>query len=234
MTVGQPLRGFVSQNMRGARDNFASYGASYPAGTPTWICPKSGWYRFVQWGAGGVTGGTVSGGSGAHTQTVAHINKGQTVAIVVPAGGSDCTVTLPNGRVITAGTAAAATGGVASGGDININGSNGTAGGGGNGVAGGGDNGGPGGLGNGTTNSGGAGAPGSGGYRGGEGGSATGGAGAGTPGAGGNQTSSGGQGSGFVIIVRQNGRVSKVRFPLDLPPGPNGADTIYGALGRWS
>jgi hypothetical protein len=175
MSAGQPLKGLVAQGVDGRRKVFQPYTVSYPQGSFTWTCPLTGWYRFVNWGAGGGSGGI--GASGAHTQTVVRMAKGQTVAVVVSAvGGANSSFIFPSGRVALATSGLVNTPGTASGGDINLNGSP-------AGFNGLGDSGGTG-----TANGGGA--PGNGGYRGGNG--ETGGVGAGN-----------GTAVGFAIITRQ-------------------------------
>lgn len=108
----------TSRRRRGKR------GASFTVGSYTWPCPGSGAYRFVQWGPGAsFSTGTDGGASGAHTQTVVTLDKGQTVSIVIGTEGTDTVVTLPGGRVVTAGAALTSGPGTASGGDVNLNGS---------------------------------------------------------------------------------------------------------------
>lgn len=207
--MSQKLRGFVGQKMAAAKSPFISYTALIPPSSTTWTCPRSGYYRFAQWGSGGGGVGSTGGASGSHAQKVVHLNKLQTVAIVVPDNGSsaDCTVTLPDGRVVTAGSASGVTPGAASGGDINLAGSaGGTSGG--NGAAGLGDNGGLGGIGNGSTDGGGAGAPGSGAYQGGTGCASSATPRGNTPGGGGSAVQPALRGSGMVIIQRQNGLIA--------------------------
>jgi hypothetical protein len=99
------------------------YEASYPAGVHNWVSPASAYYRFVLWGGGGVDG--TNGGSGALAIAVRRVARGQIVALNVADGGApsdDTTATFPDGRVITAGSAVNTVAGVASGGDVNING----------------------------------------------------------------------------------------------------------------
>jgi hypothetical protein len=199
MPAGQHLRGFVGQGMDGQRKTFTPYTASYGPGTFTWTAPLPGFYRFVQWGCGGRA-------SAAHAQTVVHLNTGDRVSLVVAEGVStDTVVTFPSGRVVTAGSAVLSLGetpGVATGGDLNLNGSVSGTPSGGNGVAGLGDNGGLGGTGNGATSGGGGGAPGYGGFRGGDGGSTAGDQIGRAPG-GGSTTPFSAGGVGLVIIARQ-------------------------------
>jgi hypothetical protein len=189
--------------MDGRKKVFRWYAASYGPGSYTWIAPKTGYYRFAQWGSGSQGGGGSSGGSGSHAQSVVLLAKGATVAILVAAIDADnTTVTLPTGRVITAASASGATAGVASGGDINISGTNGIAtfGAAPSGL---GDNPGTGGVGNGTSVAGGAGAPGYGGFRGGNGRGSADQPGVTMPGGGAN-TNNGTVAGGLVLIVRQN------------------------------
>lgn len=191
---GQTLRGLVGQGMDGRKKKFSTAAFCYPAGSFTWICPVSGWWLFTNWGSGGNSGGGSPGASGAFTQTLVYLARGEPVAIFNgnPSSGLSSTFTFPTGRIVAAGAAISNTPGGASGGDINIDGSPGGSGsptsdgkGGNGGIAG-------------LGATGGAGSPGRRGYRGSNGGT-------GGPGCG----SSNGAlaGLGFAIIVRQDSSV---------------------------
>jgi hypothetical protein len=178
------LAGFERQGMDGRRKLFRPYTANFPPGSHTWTSPRTAYYRFTQWGPGGSGGGGAPGASGALTQNVVLVPRGQTVAIAPSdAVGVDSTITFANGKIATAGSGVSNTPGVASGGDLNLNGSVG-------GAAGLGTNGG---AGDGGANGGG-GAPGQGPYKGAAGGTHG-------PGAGFTNGSIGGY--GFCIIASQ-------------------------------
>jgi hypothetical protein len=135
--MGQKLRGLLGQSLSGVRRKLALEMDTFGTGPQTWICPRSGFYRFVVWGAGAGPGGGFAGGSGAYVEKVAFILVGQQVAMSIAgiAANGASTVTLPNGTVLSAGAApnsGSGAGGIASGGDFNINGSTGTAAGSGN------------------------------------------------------------------------------------------------------
>lgn len=108
------------------------YSASFPprpgsGNVYTFTPPKPGFYKFVQWGGGGSGDGTGAGGSGAYTETTAFMSLGDKATITVGRADQNTTVVLPDGRTITAGAGigggAGGTGGVATGGDINLSGS---------------------------------------------------------------------------------------------------------------
>lgn len=200
------IRGFVAQGLDGQKKALTAAVRSYPPGSYTFVASASGVYRIAMWGAGDHGGGA----SGAFVQAERPLAQGQRVAVVVANSDSsppplNTTVTLPNGEVLTAGSASGtSTGGTATAtgrGDIAINGSKGN-----DGTAqlpGGGDNGGAAGT-NAGPFVGGAGAPGYGGYRGGNGGNAVGSGtvpAGGSPGGGG-ATPTGVGGGGLVIISR--------------------------------
>lgn len=93
-----------------------------------WSPPRAGYWKFVLWGAGdGSNGAGVQGASGAYAEKTLFLSPKDVVAILVGIGkggvGADTTVTPPSGLVITAGGGNGSTGGVASGGDVNLNGS---------------------------------------------------------------------------------------------------------------
>lgn len=126
MTAGQPLRGFVGQHMAAKKKGFAGYAAQYTPGSYTFIPPVSGYYKFIQWGAG--DGSNPGGASGAYAEKTAFLTPALSVPMVVGLGnagapGGDTTVNLPVTGLVTAGGGNGITPGVASGGDLNLNGS---------------------------------------------------------------------------------------------------------------
>lgn len=149
-------------------DAVNALGALYAAGAHIFEAPATGRYMFTLWGGGAVGGGT-GGGSGAFAQKTRRLRRGETVSIVVGASAGASTATFIDGSVVTAGAGTGTGGGLATGGDLNLNGSSGgTSGNAGDG--GGGTAGGAGGANQGA-DGGGAGAPGQGLYKGGRGGS---------------------------------------------------------------
>ena len=207
--VNPPSRGGLS----GVRYQ-ASFNAPTTAGAQTWTCPRTGEYTIYAWGPGG-RGDTASvnsfaGGSGALAiwQRV-RLLAGAIATISIPELGATTaattvnlaskSVTLTAGRGGDGNGSSGGAGGIATGGDININGTAGLSylv----SGADGGGTDGGNGGA------RGEPGAPGYDGFRGGN-ASASNNSGAGSPGAGGKATSSSTQpanfgGCGLVIICR--------------------------------
>jgi hypothetical protein len=135
--VSQELRGLVGQGMNGRRARRTPETRIYSRGSYTFTADEAGWYRFVLWGGGaGANNGVVAGGSGALVIAERLLNIGQIASITVGRGGpnnptgsyagSNSTVTLPGGEVLTAGGAVSGTGGSASAntsrGDIATNG----------------------------------------------------------------------------------------------------------------
>lgn len=189
------------------------YAANLSKGATAFVAPSSGRFKFHAWGGGWGGDGASGGASGSYLEITRNLAKGQVVAVTVGVAGSlstspgDTTLTFPNGSVATAAAGASrSTGGVATGGDVNLNGSApGT--GGGSGANGSGTGGGLGGTGDGASINGGAGAPGvlpmSGGRGGGGGVGVQAGA---SPGGGGRSNDGGGGtppgGSGLVIVVK--------------------------------
>lgn len=153
MPAGQSLKGFVSQSMRPGKSNkrlqepfVFPWGASY-----VFKPPKAGYWKFVLWGAGGDGSVVTAGGaSGAYVEVTKFLTLAQTVTLVVgefALNYVDTTATFPDGSIASAGRASVVTGGIATGGDVNLNGSPGTAGStSSNGATGAGTGGGPGGL----------------------------------------------------------------------------------------
>ncbi len=124
------LRGWLGQSLNGSkRAESVGYVANFGGGTNTWVCPKSGRYRVVQWGGGGPRGGGSGGDGAAHAQTVRWLLAGQTLSIAIVevfegSEGGAATVIFPDStQVITTGGAtgsAQSKPGVATGGDINV------------------------------------------------------------------------------------------------------------------
>lgn len=51
------LRGWLGQSLTGGkRPEAVGYVANFGSGTSTWVCPRTGRYRVVQWGGGGARG----------------------------------------------------------------------------------------------------------------------------------------------------------------------------------
>lgn len=112
-----------------------SIGHAYPAGADlqqpytfpaslspySFTPPVSGKWKFVGWGPGASTGG-FGGASGGYVEVTRQLTTNQAVAIVAGFVGTDTTITLPDGTVATAGKGASS-GGTATGGDVNLNGS---------------------------------------------------------------------------------------------------------------
>lgn len=184
----------------------------FTPGSYTFTPTVSGWWKFVLWGGGARPTTGYGGGSGAYCEITKFITTGQTAALVAGRGAAsggaaqNSTVTFLDGTVVTAGAAVNEIGGTATGGDVNLNGSNGgiDGGGGGNGGNGLGTGGGAGGVFD-SNVGGGAGAPANLPFRGGVGGSA--GSphyGGGTPGGGAVSTTYGSQvpaGDGLIIAM---------------------------------
>lgn len=149
MATGQRLRGFVGQGMNGRRARVPSAGAMpvfATSGTGEITIRSHCVALIYMWGAGasgcddvGLNNTGAGGGGGAALFARVFLNLGQKLSYSVGAGGAgvtgsattgsdggDSTVTLPDGRVLTAGGGKAGTrgstgglGGVATGGDIN-------------------------------------------------------------------------------------------------------------------
>jgi hypothetical protein len=100
-------------------------------GTLSFTPPVSGYWKFVGWGGGGNgTSGTIAGGSGAYVEITKFLTTSSVVTIVTGTYRGDTTFTFSDGTVATAGGAPGGAGaaGIASGGDINLNGSAGVSG----------------------------------------------------------------------------------------------------------
>jgi len=127
---------------RGTTDRYQqTFQAPVSAGDQEWICTKSGLYTVYAWGPGGKGQNVVnafSGGAGALAiATRVSIRPGTVVGISIPAVGSSTghtVATIPGRSTLLVGGRGGGgdslgPGGVASGGDININGAAGTSGG---------------------------------------------------------------------------------------------------------
>lgn len=110
---------------------FAQVNAQEPFSFPTassaytFTPPVAGYWKFVAWGCGGDgTSGTSAGSSGAYIEVTRFLTPATPVTIAV--NGSNATViTFADGSVVTAGGGAQAVAGVATGGDVNLNGTSG-------------------------------------------------------------------------------------------------------------
>jgi hypothetical protein len=123
---GHGVRGFVGQGMNGRRPLVDGVVRQYSAGSHTLVIPTPGLWKFVLWGGGGNANNSPGGGSG-YSEVSVQLNAGQVVAIVCGASAAASTVTLPNGRIITApggdtGGGSPGAGGAGSGGDVNLSG----------------------------------------------------------------------------------------------------------------
>lgn len=99
------LRGFAAQTMSGAKTIPIVYSYTFPVGTAVWVCPKSGWWKFVLWGGGAMAPiGSTGGGSGAYYEALRHVAARQTVTFQVGDSGevAGTRITLPGGEVLTA------------------------------------------------------------------------------------------------------------------------------------
>jgi hypothetical protein len=103
MATDQKFQGFVGQSMSGGRRSLTPACATFTLGATVHTVKASGIYRFILWGGGGngVTN-TSSGGSGQLYIAERALVRGDAVIVVVGAAGSNSTVTLPSGEVVTA------------------------------------------------------------------------------------------------------------------------------------
>jgi hypothetical protein len=133
MAAGQVLRGLVGQSLNSRRRELVGSIFQYPPGSYTFVAPQSGRWKFVGWSPGGGNSGDssfVASGSGAYIEVTRVLSRGQAVTIVVSAGVSgssgsgNTSMTFPDGTIAVC-TPGQRTGpgGVASGGDVNLNGS---------------------------------------------------------------------------------------------------------------
>jgi len=102
--IGNKLPGLRGQNMRGVRPKTTVSTYSFPPGSYTWTCPRSGRWRFVLWGGGGTgnSGSGQHGGSGAYYEAERNLVKGQGVVVSVGASDQNTSVAMPNGELLTA------------------------------------------------------------------------------------------------------------------------------------
>lgn len=116
--------GMAAQGMDGRKKGLLGYVFQYTPGSYTFIAPQAGYWKFVLWGSSDGLGGQASGG---YCERTVFLGVQQSVAFVCGAGGSGgagnpSTATFPDGRVVSAG-AGSTVGGVATGGDVNLDGS---------------------------------------------------------------------------------------------------------------
>lgn len=107
------------------------------AKTYSWSPPRSGYWKFVAWGAGGnaLAADAQGAGSGAYAEKTKYLRPSDVVSISLtssnPASasssGGSTVLTFPDGSVVTCGGGQAASlgaaGGTATGGDVNLSGS---------------------------------------------------------------------------------------------------------------
>ena len=131
------LRGLVGQSLTGRKAvPVLAYAAVYSAGSYTFVAPVSGVFKFIACGSGsGGNGFDRGGSSGAYVEKTRRLAVGEAVGIVVAkavnlganSAGNDTIFVFSDGLVVVAGGGAAISGtglgGVASNGDVNINGS---------------------------------------------------------------------------------------------------------------
>lgn len=97
----------------------------YSPGTYTFKPPRSGYWKFIGWGPGGGTSNlSDTGASGAYGEITKFLTTAQSVAIVVSPNSSATTFTFPDGTVASAGNGAQGPSGagIATGFDVNLNG----------------------------------------------------------------------------------------------------------------
>jgi hypothetical protein len=125
-----PLGGKATTLLRaaGLGARHLGYCRVYQPGTYTFTAPYTGQWKFVLHGAGGDwtnLGTGQASASGAYVEKTIPLNAGQTVGITVGAGGSgtNTTAVAAGYPTMSAGAANSFTVGVASGGDVNLDGS---------------------------------------------------------------------------------------------------------------
>jgi len=125
MAVSQSLRGFIGQNISGRRSTRPGVVLQFPVGSHDFMAPVAGTWKFVMWGPGGDpvnNGSNLSGGaSGGYVEYKKFLDKNQIVKLVV-GRDTNTTAVFPDGKLLSAGAASANIGGVATGGDVNLNG----------------------------------------------------------------------------------------------------------------
>ena len=136
--------------------------SQFAPGTTNWTVPYSGRWKFVAWSGGGTGASPAEGGnSGCYAEKTKALAANTVVAIVVGGPSASTTITFPDGTVVTcpAGNGGASAPPTPTGGDVNLQGSQGGNNSGGAGANGQGTGGGAGKAGNGSNTGGGAGAP---------------------------------------------------------------------------
>lgn len=131
--VSQPLQGLIGQAMDGRKKVITPSTYLFPPGSYTFSPPDPGVWKFVLWGPGGNGSGSGTGSSGGYCEYSLSLGVRDrvTLSVGLPAIGTTSTATtatFPGGKVVSAGPGAqgAGGGGVATGGDLNIAGSDGS------------------------------------------------------------------------------------------------------------
>jgi len=111
----------------GARHGLTNLQSPYqfPPGTHSFVVPKSGYWKFAAWSAGET--GTTYGASGGYGEITKALLAGQVVAVVASiatAGAGNTTLTFPDGAAPSITPGSAGVGGVATGFDVNLSGTN--------------------------------------------------------------------------------------------------------------
>lgn len=107
------------------------YATVLSPGITSWTAPASGRYKFYGWSGGGGGDGSSNGGaSGSYFEVTKYLQRDQAVACAVGRGewvardAEETELTFSDGQVVTAGPPSAwNVPGVATGGDVNLNGS---------------------------------------------------------------------------------------------------------------
>lgn len=141
LSAGDRLPGFLAQTMGGPKVVAVECTQYLLGGSYIFTAPRTGYFKFVAWGAGGAGAVQAStnggGGSGAYGEATRFLAAGQRVSIVVgsaapAASGGSTVLTFPDGSICTAAGGQltmvggqGGPGGSASGFDINLAGSQG-------------------------------------------------------------------------------------------------------------
>lgn len=118
----------AAQAIAAAGSQAQGYVTQFTPGSYSFTPTKAGYWKFVGWGPGGGSTGANPAASGAYFEKTVFLSITQTVAIVVADGAAlngPTTLTFPNGLVVSATSGQEGNNpGVATGGDVNLNGSN--------------------------------------------------------------------------------------------------------------